>query len=98
VFVTLSLSPYKLYLLIDEYDHFTNEVMKAGLEINRARYDALIQGECTLKSIFKAVKSGTRGQGIDRIFITGVSPVVMSDISSGFNIAENIYLKPKFNR
>jgi hypothetical protein len=93
----LEQTPYKLYLLIDEYDNFANDVMMASLSKNRERYETLIQGEGALKAIFKAVKAGTKGQGIDRIFITGVSPVVMSDISSGFNIAENIYLEPEFN-
>ena len=50
-----------------------------------------------LKTVYKAIKAGTEGRGIDRLFITGVSPVVMSDITSGFNIAENIYLEPDFN-
>ncbi|KHD10715.1 hypothetical protein PN36_03720 [Candidatus Thiomargarita nelsonii] len=68
VFAAVKSTPYKIYLLIDEYD-----------------------------TIFKAVKSGTKGLGIDRIFITGVSPVVMSDITSGFNMAENIYFEPEFN-
>jgi len=95
VFAALESTPYKIYLLIDEYDNFANEVMMAGQ--HRTRYDDLIQGEGALKAIFKAVKSGTKGLGIDRIFITGVSPVVMSDITSGFNIAENIYLEPEFN-
>jgi len=95
VFAAVKSTPYKIYLLIDEYDNFANEVMMAAS--NRARYDDLIQGEGALKTIFKAVKSGTKGLGIDRIFITGVSPVVMSDITSGFNIAENIYFEPEFN-
>ncbi len=97
VFAALEGTPYKLYLLIDEYDNFANEVMMAGKSDSRDRYKALIQGEGALKAVFKAVKTGTKGLGIDRIFITGVSPVVMSDISSGFNIAKNIYLNPKFN-
>jgi hypothetical protein len=97
VLSALESTPYKLYLLIDEYDNFANEVMMAGHSNSRDKYEALIQGEGALKAVFKAVKSATKGLGIDRIFITGVSPVVMSDISSGFNIAENIYLTQKFN-
>jgi hypothetical protein len=97
VFAAIKGTPYKLYLLIDEYDNFANEVMMAGKSDSRDRYETLIQGEGALKAVFKAVKTGTKGLGIDRIFITGVSPVVMSDISSGFNIAKNIYLNPKFN-
>ena len=97
VFAAVKQTPYKLYLLIDEYDNFANEVLMAGQSASRERYEALIYEEGALKAIFKTVKYGTKGLGIDRIFITGVSPVVMSDISSGFNIAENIYLQPDFN-
>jgi hypothetical protein len=43
------------------------------------------------------VKSASSGRGLDRVFITGVSPIVLSDITSGYNVAENIYLKSKFN-
>ncbi len=86
-------SAYKLYLLIDEYDNFANEVMTASTE----RYEALVRGEGVLKTVLKAVKDGASGLGIDRIFITGVSPVVMSDVTSGFNIAKNIYLRRAFS-
>ncbi len=86
-------SPYRLYLLIDEYDNFANEVMTASTE----RYEALVRGEGVLKTILKVVKDGASGLGIDRIFITGVSPVVMSDVTSGFNIAKNIYVQRAFS-
>ncbi|MCP4109803.1 MAG: AAA family ATPase [Desulfobacteraceae bacterium] len=87
---------HKLYLLIDEYDNFANEVMM-GREIGEDRYKALVHGEGCLKALFKAVKSATEGEGLDRTFITGVSPVVMSDITSGHNIAKNVYLLPQFH-
>ncbi len=98
LFIAVKKTPYKLYLLIDEYDNFANEVMMLGLSAtSKERYENLIFEEGALKGLFKSVKYGTKGLGIDRIFITGVSPVVMSDISSGFNIAEKIFLQPKFN-
>ncbi len=89
--------PYDIYLLIDEYDNFANEVLMAGLSDSQQRYQGLVEGEGLLKTLFKAVKDGTEGRGIDRVFITGVSPVVMSDITSGFNIAKDMYLEPEFN-
>ncbi len=95
--VAVRLSGRKLYLLIDEYDNFSNEVLMAGVSDSRQRYESLVKGEGLLKTLFKAVKDGTEGRGIDRVFITGVSPVVMSDITSGFNIAEDIYLLSTFN-
>jgi len=54
VFAALGRTPYKIYLLIDEYDNFANEVMTAGQSTSQARYEALIQGEGALKTIFKA--------------------------------------------
>lgn len=90
-------SPYSLYLLIDEYDNFANEVMLGGRPASQQRYEELLYGEGLFKTIFKAVKSASAGRGLDRTFITGVSPVVMSDIISGYNIAENIYLEPQLN-
>ena len=86
-------SPYRVYLLIDEYDNFANEVLTASKE----RYEALVHGEGVIKTIFKAVKDGASGLGIDRVFITGVSPIVMSDITSGYNVAKNIYFTPELN-
>ena len=88
-------TPYKLYLLIDEYDNFANEVMSAQLH-GQDRYTELVHGEGMLKTVFKAVKSAASGQGLDRVFMTGVSPVVMSDISSGYNVSENLSLLPAF--
>lgn len=90
-------TPYPVYLLIDEYDNFANELMMGVRREKKDIYEALVYEEGPLKTLFKAVKSSTDGSGFDRSFITGVSPVVMSDITSGYNIAENIYLNPAFN-
>jgi hypothetical protein len=90
-------TPYAVYLLIDEYDNFANAVLMEGLSDSQQRYEALVKGEGLLKTLFKTVKYGTQGRGIDRVFIIGVSPVVMSDITSGFNVAKDISLEPEFN-
>jgi hypothetical protein len=90
-------TPYRLYLLVDEYDNFANELMMGHRQESKSRYEALLSGEGVLKTLFKAVKSGATGQGIDRVFITGVSPVVLSDLISGCNVAENISLQARFN-
>ena len=89
----VSRTPYKLYLLIDEYDNFANEVMISPLR-GTDRYEALVRGEGTIKTFFKAIKEGAEGRGIDRVFLTGVSPVVLSDITSGYNVAENLSQRP----
>lgn len=85
-------SSYKLYLLIDEYDNFANEVLMAGRAASTTRYQTFIEGEGMLKTVFKTNKAGTEGRGIDQVFLAGVSPIVMSDVTSGFNIFENLSL------
>ena len=90
-------TPYKLYLLIDEYDNFANEVLMGGSSRNQERYEGLVFGEGAFKSVFKSTKSGMAGFGVDRIMIVGVSPVVLHDVTSGFNIAKNIYFRDDLN-
>ncbi|MCD4762700.1 MAG: ATP-binding protein [Desulfobacterales bacterium] len=89
-------SSYPVYLLIDEYDNFANTMMM-GVQRSEGRYEAIVHEEGPLRTFFKAVKASTSGSMFDRVFITGVSPVVMSDITSGYNIAKNIYFEPEFN-
>ena len=93
---SVRMTPYPVYLLIDEYDNFANTIMM-GVQSAGKRYEALVHDEGILRTLFKAIKSSTSGSMFDRVFITGVSPVVLSDITSGYNIAENIYFHPKFN-
>ena len=89
----VSQTPYKLYLLIDEYDNFANEVMISTMR-GTDRYYELVQGEGTIKTFFKAVKDGAERGQIDRTFLTGVSPVVLSDITSGYNVSEDLSADP----
>jgi hypothetical protein len=90
-------TPYRLYLLIDEYDNFANEILMGGQLQGQSRYESLLYGEGALKTVFKTVKAAAAGRGLDRVFITGVAPIVLSDVSSGYNVAKNIYLEPGFH-
>ena len=89
-------SEYKLYLFIDEYDNFANEVMMSQIGRSPQRYEDLVRGEGLLKGVFKNIKTAASGNGLDRAFITGVSPVVLADMSSGYNIVANIYRRREF--
>ncbi len=89
-------TPHKLYLLVDEYDNFANEVMISPWR-GTDRYEELVQGEGIIKTLFKVIKGGASGSGIDRVFLTGVSPVVLSDMTSGYNVAENLSQRPLFH-
>ncbi len=82
-----------LYVLIDEYDNFANTVLAHEGE---AAYDQLTHGGGFFRSFFATLKGGTAIGGIERMFMTGVSPVTLDDVTSGFNIADNVSLNPKF--
>jgi len=83
-------TPFKLYLLIDEYDNFVNEVMVKDVDV----YRGLVEADGPFKQLFKSVKAATEGRGLERVFVTGVSPVALNDLTSGFNIAKNVSLDP----
>lgn len=78
-------TPFKLYLFIDEYDNFANEILMSPQMDGDERYERFIHGEGLFKTVFKAIKSASSGQGLDRVFITGISPVVVSDLASDYN-------------
>lgn len=88
---------HKIYLLVDEYDNFANELLMVERPQSPERYEALVFGEGEFKAVFKAIKAAMSGRGLDRTFIVGVSPIVLHDVSSGFNVAENIYFREDFN-
>ncbi len=86
----------RLYLFIDEYDNFANEVLVSVQQGNK-RYDDLVGGEGVIKTLFKVIKDAIEGRGLERVFITGVTPVVMADITSGYNVIRDISRKPEFD-
>ncbi|WP_462323050.1 AAA family ATPase [Halochromatium sp.] len=91
----ISRTPHRLYLLIDEYDNFANEVLVSHQQ-GEGRYQELVGGEGAIKTLFKAIKDAAEGRGLDRVFITGVSPVVLADITSGYNVVEDISRQPEY--
>lgn len=85
--------PYKLYLLIDEYDNFANEIAMGGARSDDERYAKMVTGDGVLKTVFKNVKAAMGEGRMDRVFVTGVSPMLLSDLTSGFNTASDISLE-----
>ena len=84
----------KIYLFIDEYDNFTNTIL--ANEEHLERYRNQTHGEGYLRRFFNTIK-GAAGSALGRFFVTGVSPVTMDDLTSGFNIGTNYSLTPQFN-
>ena len=87
-------SSQKIYLFIDEYDHFTNKILSEPNCLDEYRSET--HGTGYLRNFFDTIKSGT-DSSIERVFVTGVSPVTMDDLTSGFNIGTNYSLSYEFN-
>ena len=96
LFVYASETGISLYALIDEYDNFANTILA-----NRGEdaYHALTHGGGFYRSFFAVLKGATArsGGGLERLFVTGVSPITLDDMTSGFNIGTNVSLTPDFN-
>ena len=83
----------KIFVLIDEYDHFANDLIAMGVE---DIYKKMVQSNGIVRDFYETLKIGTKTV-VDRIFITGISPVMIDDLTSGFNIADNLTLEQRYN-
>ena len=85
-----------IYLFIDEYDNFTNTILS---QHGNQTYADITHGNGFLRLFFNKIKLATtaKNASLKKIFITGVSPVTLDDVTSGFNIADNICKNPRFN-
>lgn len=83
----------KVYLLIDEYDNFTNQLLTA---YNDPLYEEVTTNDSFLRTFFKVIKAGIGEGSIRTCFCTGVLPATMDDLTSGYNIAEILTLEPNF--
>ncbi len=84
-----------LYVIIDEYDNFANQLIVAHR--NRL-YAELMADDGFLKTFFKTLKEGRKDGAIANVFMTGVLPIAIDDLASGFNIATFLTLHPKFDQ
>ena len=84
----------RLMVLIDEYDNFANTIFAHH---GADAYQELTHGGGFYRNFFAALKGGAGRGGLERLFITGVSPITLDDVTSGFNIGSNISLRPEFN-
>jgi hypothetical protein len=84
----------KVYILIDEYDHFANEL----ISFNFDHFSNIITKNGFVRKFYEAIKIATSQGIVERIFMTGVSPITVDSLTSGFNIAKNISLSPTFHQ
>ena len=89
IFDAARANQFQLYLIIDEYDNFTNVVLN---EHGEKVYHAITHADGFYRDVFKKFKGN-----FERIFMMGVSPVTLDDVTSGYNIGWNISIKPEFD-
>ncbi len=96
LFVYVAERGIKLYVLIDEYDNFANSIL---VQSGAPAYHDLTHGEGFFRHFFTILKGGASGHGagISRLFLTGVSPVTLDDVTSGFNMGDNLSLTSEFD-
>ena len=82
----------KIYIIIDEYDHFANEL----LGFHPERFKSLISKNGKVRKWYEILKKGTE-TAVDRIFITGVAPITLDSLTSGFNIGKDITQDVEYN-
>ncbi|MGE5344310.1 MAG: AAA family ATPase, partial [Candidatus Omnitrophota bacterium] len=86
----------KLYVIIDEYDNFANSILST---VGEKAFEDITHGAGFLRAFFNVLKAGTSDTDapVSRLFMTGVSPITLDDVTSGFNIARNLSLDPDLN-
>ena len=82
----------KLYVIIDEYDHFANEL----LSFNTENFKNLILQNGKVRKWYETLKYGTESV-VERIFMTGVAPITLDSLTSGFNIEADLTMDERFN-
>lgn len=83
---------HRVYVLIDEYDHFSNDLLSFAFD----EFQTATNSDGFIRAFYEELKNGTE-DAIDQIFITGVSPITLDSMTSGFNISTNLSLDPRFN-
>lgn len=82
----------KIYVIIDEYDHFANKLLGVRTE----EFKSMISKNGKIRKWYEILKKGTETV-VDRIFITGVAPITLDSLTSGFNIVSDLTRDPRFN-
>jgi len=82
-----------IFIFIDEYDNFANDLISMN---NDDLYKELMQGEGFVRTFYKTLKESCQQSDI-RLFMTGVSPIMLDDLASGFNVTTNLTIEPSLN-
>jgi hypothetical protein len=86
----------QIFIIIDEYDHFANDLIAMGSRMGKDFYKTMIAANGLVRDFYEKIKIGTKSV-VKQTFITGISPVMLDDLTSGYNIATVLTLNPRYN-
>ncbi|GHT53009.1 hypothetical protein AGMMS49982_14810 [Bacteroidia bacterium] len=97
VFYAAKQNNVKLFFIIDEYDHFANDLIAMGNMQGTDIYKSMIAANGIVRDFYERLKNASKSSLVNRTFITGISPVMLDDLTSGYNIANVLTMEPKYN-
>jgi hypothetical protein len=86
----------KAYVIIDEYDHFANDMIASGTYLGEEQYKKAVWAGSQIRDFYETLKANSRTV-IEKMFITGITPIMLDDLTSGFNISNNLSIEEKYN-
>jgi hypothetical protein len=86
----------KVFVIIDEYDHFANDLIAMGNRLGKDFYKTMVSANGLVCDFYERIKASTKSIP-SRTFITGISPVMLDDLTSGYNISTNLTLNYRYN-
>jgi hypothetical protein len=96
VFNAAAVNKINIYLIIDEYDHFANNLIAMGNQPGKDFYKTMVKANGLVRNFYENIKAAGKSS-LRQTFITGVSPVMLHDVTSGYNIAGHLTLNPHYN-
>jgi hypothetical protein len=95
--VAVATEDIKIFVIIDEYDQFANDLIAKGTLGGKDMYKIMVTANGLVRDFYEQIKTAAIDAVVCRTFITGISPVTLDDLTSGYNIASNLTLRPKYN-
>ncbi|MDR1720602.1 MAG: ATP-binding protein, partial [Dysgonamonadaceae bacterium] len=88
---------FRIFILIDEYDHFANDLIALGTQTGTDVYHEMVSANGIVRDFYENIKMGAKDSTFYRTFITGISPIMLDDLTSGYNIGNKLTLKAQYN-
>ncbi|MDR0700316.1 MAG: ATP-binding protein [Tannerella sp.] len=95
--IAVATGEIRIFVIIDEYDQFANDLIAKGTSRGKDMYKIMVTANGLVRDFYEQIKTAAGKAMVYRTFITGISPMMLDDMTSGYNIASNLTLNPKYN-